>query len=187
MLATEDTERYKKEMAEYNSRQEAKMRSEALKPAPVYPRDIAKGDRSGGYDMGMSSSFGGGGMGQGGYSPYGMDFSYGMSMGMYGGYGGYPGMGGGGMGSGGGGNGNTDMARGMNSSQMQEAAAQQYGMYGMMGGGGGFQGGMMGYGGQGQGGGYDQQGQSQQGMDPQGHGQGGMYQGGYGGQGWGQH
>lgn len=31
-LASEDTERYKKEMQSYNGRQEAKMRSEALKP-----------------------------------------------------------------------------------------------------------------------------------------------------------
>lgn len=33
-LASEDTERYKKEMQSYNGRQEAKMRSEALKPQP---------------------------------------------------------------------------------------------------------------------------------------------------------
>jgi len=35
-LASEDTERYKTEMQEYNGRQEAKMRSEALKPPVSY-------------------------------------------------------------------------------------------------------------------------------------------------------
>ncbi|GAX24309.1 hypothetical protein FisN_4Lh423 [Fistulifera solaris] len=97
-MATEDTERYKKEMAEYNGRQEQKMRNEALKPsAPAFSRaDMSKGhmmDPSrGGYPDG--SGFGNPAMG--GYPGYGMGFGYGMGMeGMYPPpYGGYPGMGG---------------------------------------------------------------------------------------------
>lgn len=99
-LATEDTERYKKEMGDYNGRQEQKMRNEALKPsAPAFSRaDMGKGhmmDPSrGGYPDGMGSGFGNPAMG--GYPGYGMGFGYGMGMeGMYPPpYGGYPGMGG---------------------------------------------------------------------------------------------
>lgn len=180
-LASDDTERYKKEMVDYNGRQEAKMRSEALKPPISFaPRDTKGADPRQSYPEAMN------GMGNfqagmpGGY-PYGMDFSagYGMPMGMYG-YGGYP-MGG---------QGADAMAR--MGGQMPPEAAAQYGggMYGMMG--GGFQGGMMGYGGQGMGypgqpvEGYDQQGPP---MPPQsGDPQGGPMYGGYGqgGQGWGQ-
>lgn len=43
-LASEDTERYKKEMQSYNGRQEAKMRSEALKPQ-AYHQGAAAGAR----------------------------------------------------------------------------------------------------------------------------------------------
>ena len=46
-LAGEDTERYKKEMQSYNGRQEAKMRSEALKPQ-VYNAGPARGRDMGG-------------------------------------------------------------------------------------------------------------------------------------------
>lgn len=197
-LAAEDTERYKKEMVDYNGRQEAKMRSEALKPPPAFAgREMKAGDGRPGYPEGMNGmnfnpamAAGGGG---GGY-PYGMEgFSGygmpgGMPMGMYG-YGGYPGMGGQGMAGGG----SAEAMARMNS-QMQDAAAQQYGggMYGM----GGFQGGMMGYGGQGggqghpgqQGDGYDQQqqGPPPPGMDPQGQGGYGGYGQGGGQGGWGQ-
>lgn len=132
-LATEDTDRYKKEMVDYNGRQEAKMRSEALKPpVPFVNREMKGADPRQAYPEGMG--FQPGGMAASGY-PYGMDFSgYGMPMGMYG-YGGYP-MAGQGMGA-------DAMAR-MNG-QMPDGAAQYGGgMYGMMG--GGFQGGMMGYG-----------------------------------------
>lgn len=137
-LATDDTDRYKKEMVDYNGRQEAKMRSEALKP-PVHfaaSRDARGADPRqlhpdamngmGNFPAGMAGAY-----------PYGMDFSagYAMPMGMYG-YGGYP-MGGQG--------GAEAMAR-MGGGPMPPDAAAQYGnsMYGMMG--GGFQGGMMGYG-----------------------------------------
>lgn len=133
-LAAEDTERYKKEMVDYNGRQEAKMRSEALKPpVPFAGRDMKGVDSRQGYPDGMNS-MGGFQPGMAGGYPYGMDFSgYGMPMGMYG-YGGYP-MGG---------QGNADAMARMNG-QMPEGAAQYGGgMYGMMG--GGFQGGMMGYG-----------------------------------------
>jgi HMG (high mobility group) box len=111
-LASEDTERYKKEMQSYNGRQEAKMRSEALKPAVSYSsrQDMSKMSDSrsqGGYPgmqvmpgmegmSGMNSAFGPGGMPPPGYpNPYGgMEFGgYGMPMPpMYGAYGGYPGM-----------------------------------------------------------------------------------------------
>lgn len=124
-LATEDTDRYKKEMVDYNGRQEAKMRSEALKPPVTFASREMKGtvDHRQGYSdsMAMPGGF------QASY-PYGMDFSsYGMPMGMYG-YGGYA-MGGQVSGD----------AR-MNG-QMPDGGAAQYGgsMYG-------FQGGMMGYG-----------------------------------------
>lgn len=139
-LAAEDTERYKKEMAEYNGRQEQKMRNEALKP-PV--SSFSRADKSGmtgmmdpsrgGYADAMSS-FGAAQMG--GYYG-GMDFSaYSMGMGgMYNPYAGYPGMGGGAdvMGGSGGGMGGR-----------MDGGQYAQGMYGMMG--GGFQGQMMGYG-----------------------------------------
>jgi hypothetical protein len=139
-LATDDTERYKKEMVEYNGRQEAKMRSEALKPPVTFSatRDPRSADPRQVHPDAMN------GMGNfqasmAGAYPYGMDFSAGyampMQMGMYG-YGGYP-MGGQG--------GPEAMAR-MGGGPMPPDAAAQYSnsMYGMMG--GGFQGGMMGYG-----------------------------------------
>jgi hypothetical protein len=177
-LASQDTERYKKEMEAYNGRQEAKMRSDALK-APVAPDPYHHGSSSsamsGHHDVkyDTSSSYGMGMVGGAGYMDHqgygnhgsmmgggyygGMDFGgYGMGMGnMYGPYG-YPDMSqmhdpGSGYGRGGGGG----------------------GMYGS----GGYQGSMMGYGGQGSG--YDQGGA----MDPSA--QGGMY-GSYGTQGWGQ-
>lgn len=133
-LASEDTERYKKEMVDYNGRQEAKMRSEALKPtvAPFAGRDMkGAADPRQGYPDGMGGFQAG--MAGGGY-PYGMEFSgYGMPMGMYG-YGGYP------MAA----QGSAEAMARMNG-QMPEGASQYgAGMYGMMG--GGFQGGMMGYG-----------------------------------------
>jgi hypothetical protein len=167
-LAAEDTERYKKEMTLYNGRQEAKMRSEALKPPITFPAASAGGAKAdgtaarGGYPEGMGSAFGAAGM----QYPYGMDFSAypGMS-GMY--YGGYPGMGGGGAGMGGGGGSSEGMGQQMQQQpggmDPQQYARNASAMYGMMG--GGFQGGMMGYGGQGQGG--------QQGAGGQGQGQGG--------------
>ena len=137
-LATDDTERYKKEMVDYNGRQEAKMRSEALKP----PVNFAGARDARGADPRQVHPDAMNGMGNfqasmAGAYPYGMDFSagYAMPMGMYG-YGGYP-MGGQG--------GAEAMAR-MGGGPMPPDAAAQYSnnMYGMMG--GGFQGGMMGYG-----------------------------------------
>jgi len=165
-LALEDTERYKKEMQAYNSRQEAKMRSEALKPTTTYPpRQAGKPGmgRGGlpmgppgmeahpgiqqGYPMEYSAMQGGyyyGGMDQfGGYNP--------AAMGMGGVYGPYGGMGGGGVdGSGaqmGGGGGNPNMMAQMGGREQAGMSQGQYDnqggpMYGM----GSFQGGMMGYG-----------------------------------------
>jgi HMG (high mobility group) box len=197
-LASEDTERYKKEMQTYNGRQEAKMRSEALKPPPTFSsrQDMSKApdprSQSGYPGMepmpGMNSAFANTGMAPPGYpNPYGgMEYGgYGMGMGaMYGPYGGYPGMGGVPMGGGG----HESMSQ--MGGRMGDPMAGQYGagappgMYGMMGG-GGYQGGMMGYGGgppQGPPGDY---GPPQPGMDPQGP-PPGMY-GGYGPPGgWGQ-
>ena len=104
-LASEDTERYKNEMQSYNGRQEAKMRSEALKPPVsfssgpvvgppmqpdrgplVYGSDMrghpGYADMSGAAYAGMGASgMGAGGMG-GGYG-YG-DFSGYSSMGISG-------------------------------------------------------------------------------------------------------
>lgn len=108
-LAGEDAERYKKEMKTYNSKQEAKMRSEAVKPPPssysgtptasrgraemVTPSTPTGMDprQQSGYppEMGMQSAFGS--PMAGGYG-YGMEYGYGgMGMGasMYG-YAGYP-------------------------------------------------------------------------------------------------
>eukprot|EP00536_Pseudo-nitzschia_multiseries_P012806 jgi/Psemu1/298229/fgenesh1_pm.508_\ len=104
-LASEDTERYKTEMQDYNGRQEAKMRSEAMKPAAPFPSSsITPNDRGvpsypdarGGYgDMsgvgfpGMSSS----GMGPpvpagtGGMGPGAMGGGYGYGYGDFSGYG----------------------------------------------------------------------------------------------------
>jgi hypothetical protein len=190
-LAAEDTERYKKEMQSYNGRQEAKMRSEALKPPAAFPPGMRGQEMGGGkpeqgrggYPEGMNSAFAAAGM-AGGY-PYGMEFGgYGMGMGgMYNPYAGYPGMGGGGgPPMGGQQQGNPEAMAQLQQQQQQQgmdgAAAQQYArnagaMYGMMG--GGFQGQMMGYGGGPPPGG----GQGQQGPPPPGQGQGGQGEGGY--------
>ena len=131
-LAAEDTERYKKAMAEYNSKQEIKMRNEALKPSSSFSRTemnkqgAAMDPSRGAYPD--SAAFTAGGY------PYGMDFGYGMGMGaMYSPYGGYPGMGGQGS-----------SAEGMSSGRMDGSSQYGSSMYGMMS--GGFQGGMMGYG-----------------------------------------
>jgi len=100
-LASEDAERYKKEMKDYNSRQEAKMRSEAVKPVTPYPGTPTGSrrsepppgadPRSAGYppEMGMQSAFGSPMAGGYGYG-YGMEYG---GMGMYAAYG-YPPMGG---------------------------------------------------------------------------------------------
>ena len=159
-MASEDTERYKNEMQTYNGRQEAKMRSEALKPPVTYPTSGAGGPGRGGEypggpqgadargpggypeQMANMSAFanpaaGAAGMGAGGYNPYGgMGMgAYGAAMGM-GAYGGYD-TGGGGYGA---------AAMGMGAYGGYEGAGAGYGAaMGMMGG-GGFQGGMMGYG-----------------------------------------
>ena len=160
-LAAEDTERYKKEMLTYNGRQEAKMRSEALKPPAWNAGKAAEGNftnsvkapaevptRSAlpsGYSDTMASyanqaAAAAATMGAGFANPYaGMDLGgYAAMQGMYGGYGGY------GMGS-------SDSAQGMYAAAESAAAAQ--GMYAaaagqmMMGGGAGFnQAAMMGYG-----------------------------------------
>lgn len=161
-MAAEDTERYKKEMLSYNGRQEAKMRSEALKPPAwnagkgaaeaSYGNSVVKAPvelptRSAipsGYSDTMASyanqaAAAAATMGAGFANPYaGMDLGgYAAMQGMYGGYGGY-GMGG------------SDGAQGMYAAA-ESAAAQ--GMYAaaagqmMMGGGAGFnQAAMMGYG-----------------------------------------
>ena len=110
-MASEDTERYKNEMQAYNGRQEAKMRSEALKPPVSYavpsgvgpagrgpegypggPGDMSRGPGPYAGQMGDMSGFGNpAAAGAGGYYG-GMEFGgYGaMGMGAYGmGYGGY--------------------------------------------------------------------------------------------------
>jgi HMG (high mobility group) box len=46
-LASEDTERYKKEMQSYNGRQEAKMRSEALKPQAYAAANARRSEMAG--------------------------------------------------------------------------------------------------------------------------------------------
>jgi HMG (high mobility group) box len=192
-LASQDTDRYKKEMEAYNGRQEAKMRSDALKPPsmvssqyqmPAPPGREPKYDTSSSYGGGP----GGGGMGMvGGYSmdPNGYPnpgSMMGSSAGYYGGmeYGGYPGMGmGGGMyGPYGYNMGSPEMAQMQGVNPMDSGAGYGRGGSGGPGmyGSGGYQGNMMGYSGQG---GYDQGGM----MDPSV--QGGMY-GSYGNQGWGQ-
>lgn len=145
-LANEDTERYKKEMTDYNGKQEAKMRSEALKPPAAYPATSSmpsKGAPSSavGYDpMQMNPAAYGNAAGmQGAYYGGGMDFS--AYQGMYGPYGGYGGMGGQeGMGQ--------FAGQGMDPSQYGRGGGQggSAAMYGMQGGVGGYQGGMGGYG-----------------------------------------
>ena len=103
-LASEDTERYKTEMQEYNGRQEAKMRAEAMKPAPSFPTSSAGGpnergvpsysDARGAYgDMsavgfpGMpSNSMGPQGL-AGSMGPGAMGGAYGYGYGDYSGYG----------------------------------------------------------------------------------------------------
>lgn len=106
-LAAEDTDRYKKEMQGYNGRQEAKMRSEALKPPPSSnyqgppepaksPTSMSRNASMPTYEMppGANPGYGGPppmqayaypGMEYGGYPGMGMAPMYG--------YGGYPGMG----------------------------------------------------------------------------------------------
>ena len=89
-LASEDTERYKKEMQSYNGRQEAKMRSEALKPQP-YNAGPARGGRDmGGAPAGQdprhqaypemnpayAQAYGGYGMDAYGYSMYASPYPY---------------------------------------------------------------------------------------------------------------
>lgn len=144
-LAAEDTERYKKEMADYNGRQELKMRNEALKPsAPSFPRGASK-DMGPGMDRGGYSDIAGfqGGGGMGGYPYGGMEFGgYGMPMGSMYGYG-YPGMGGPPMGGPPQGQGDNMGGQGGHPGARMDQGQYGGGMYGMMG--GGFQG-MMGYG-----------------------------------------
>jgi len=188
-LAAVDTERYKTEMQKYNLRQEAKMRSEALKPPVSYaaasagpssvPNDGRGGsaypDLRGGYgDMpgsaaaayaGMTSSgMASSGMGPAGMTPAGMGSAYG-----YGGYGDFSGysnpMGMSAYGSGGSG---MPMRYGGYPQSMDPSNAYggggQYGSMGMMGA-NGFQPGMpMGYPDQSYSGQPQQQ---QQQMDPQ--------------------
>lgn len=157
-MAAEDTERYKNEMQSYNGRQEAKMRSEALKPpawnggkaaeppygAKAAPEAPPRSNFPVGYSDTMASyanqaAAAAATMGAGFANPYaGMDLGgYAAMQGMYGGYGGY------GLG--------PESAQGMYAAA-ESAAAQ--GMYAaaagqmMMGGGAGFQqAAMMGYGG----------------------------------------
>jgi len=143
-LAAEDTERYKKEMQSYNGRQEAKMRSEALKPPAWNGGKVdAFGGMKPGADVtrsaygdamaGMNSAFANPAAAQmGGYNPYGMDlgaasaYAMGQPMGMGGMY---PGYGSYGMG------GTPDaMAGGAGGMQGQfgRGAAGAGGMYGQM-------------------------------------------------------
>jgi len=108
-LAAEDTERYKTEMQAYNGRQEAKMRSEALKPPVSFggtssgaiPGDrpnVSYSDGRGGYGdipgsgfAGMTSNaMGPSGMGPGvpaNMGPGGMSNGYGYGYGDFSGYG----------------------------------------------------------------------------------------------------
>lgn len=162
-LAAEDTERYKTEMQAYNGRQEAKMRSEALKPPVSFAGSSAAGampgdrpgvsypDGRGGYgDMtgagfpGMpANGMGPSSMGPGGpasMGPGGMSSGYGYG---YGDFSGYGNMGmnpyGGGMPMGYGGYSSQPM------DQHSAYGGASYGSMGMMGA-NAFQGGMpMGY------------------------------------------
>jgi len=152
--AAEDAERYKKEMQTYNGRQEAKMRSEALKPpTPAWkpgPKAMEKDmdpnkHGMGGYgDMAVAAAAMQGynqAAAMSGYSPYGMDMSayMGQMNAMYAGYGGYGGMG---AAAGNPALGGADLQ----SQYGRGAAAGMYGQMAMMGGAAGLQGGMMGYG-----------------------------------------
>lgn len=195
-MAAEDTERYKKEMQLYNGRQEAKMRSEALKPPTAFPQTMGRPEVPGSKPMGpgdpgrpaypegmsgMNSAFANTAAMGGGYG-YDMQFAgYGMPMGaasMYGPYGGYPMAGG-------------QEGMGVPGAEVggPYGRSAMYGQHlGMMGG-GSFQGSMMGYGGGDQGAGaygahaahgaHSAHG-AQHPMDQQ-----GMYGGYGGGQGWG--
>ena len=155
-LATEDTERYKKEMVEYNGRQEAKMRNEsvrianeALKPSSglvnrsdgrVDPRNQhlqQPYDTSMGYGVSGAQGVGG----SAAYQAYLAAEYAGYNMpGMYG-YGGYS------MQQGQGSHPSMSSMMQQQSSEMGRMSGQQmpdpqsYGMYG------GYQGGGMGYGG----------------------------------------
>jgi len=91
-LASEDAERYKKEMKDYNLKQEAKMRTEAVKPpAPAYPltpTSAARARDMGGGVPGMDPRAAAGYPAEmqaygGYYGGYGMEYGYG-------GYGYYP-------------------------------------------------------------------------------------------------
>ena len=181
-MASEDTERYKTEMQTYNGRQEARMRSEALKPPSTYPPMAqAPYPSQAAMPSGADPS-------RGGYhDPMGHMAGYGMAPGAYGSYGG--GMDFSGYGAMGYGMGAYGGAYGMPGGQMDPnmyGAPAGYGQMGMMG--GGFQGQMMGYGG---GAPPPEYGappplQEQQHMDQHPPPHGGMYGGGYGGPpGWG--
>jgi hypothetical protein len=170
-MAGEDTERYKKEMQSYNGRQEAKMRSEALKPPSWNSKDPAAKQAAGpaaagpdsktaaaAYPGSAGSAFAdpsaaaaatqmgayGAGYG-GGYGGYGMDLSqaYAMQpMAMQAAMYGYGGYGMGGMpGMGGGAEGGAAGARGG-----APAGAAAAAMYGQMMAAGGYGQQMMGYG-----------------------------------------
>ena len=160
-LAAEDTERYKKEMQSYNGRQEAKMRSEALKPPAWNGGKVDAFGMKPGTDLtraaygdamaGMNSAFANPAAQMSAYNPYGMDlgaasaYAMGQPMGMGGMY---PGYGSYGMGA------SPDAMAGGASAAMQgqfaRGAAGAGGMYGQMMMGGGAAGfraaGMMGYG-----------------------------------------
>ena len=106
-LAAEDTDRYKKEMQGYNGRQEAKMRSEALKPQsggsfqgqPESTKSSSSMPRAPtmpAYEMPPGANPGYGAPPPMQAYPYpGMEYSGypGMAMGAMYGYGGYPGVG----------------------------------------------------------------------------------------------
>jgi hypothetical protein len=178
-MASEDTERYKDEMQSYNGRQEAKMRSEALKPPVAFnsgppagrgaeaysAAEMARGGAVPGYpeQMANMSAFANPGvqaqMGAQGYNPYGgMDFS---------GYGGMGGM--------------NAYAMGAYGNPYAGMGAQQEAAMGGGGGGGGMDQAAA-YGRAGVGGGYGAQAAAMQNMQQQmmgGQFQGGMM-GGYG-------
>ena len=155
-LATEDTERYKKEMAEYNGRQEAKMRSEsvrianeALKPSSglVNRSDGRTDPRSSQhlqqpYDTSLGYGVSGtqGVTSSAAYQAYMADYA-GYSMYGYGGTYSMPGQGSHGSTMHQSSSSSSEMGR-MSGQQMQDP--QSYSMYG------GYQGSGMGYGGGGQ-------------------------------------
>lgn len=149
-LATEDTERYKKEMQAYNGRQEAKMRDESLKASQSYAiPEAAKptavpmmGNRGppmqayeisqmspGGYMTQAASANLGGGYGYPGGDPYGYPTS--LSSVYQQQYGGYPGMGGGGGAAEfGGAYTMQGIPAGISQSQLDASTAAMYGMNG---------------------------------------------------------